>query len=125
MRPGELRLEADGPVICATFRGDIDLSNVDELREQLREVTPNDALGVVFDLTEVHYLDSAGLHLIHHLREELRARGQGLQLIVPESSVIFDVLRLAGLDWHEEIAPSVEAGRRALAPASGEHEAAR
>jgi anti-anti-sigma factor len=114
MSDGALTLQIEGSVIHAKFRGEIDLSNVDELREELTAVTPNDALGIVFDLSDVAYLDSAGLRMIQLLREELRVRGQGLQLVIPDDSLIRDVLRLAGLDWSDEIVLSVEAGRRSL-----------
>lgn len=112
MSDGALTLEIAGSVVHAKFRGEIDLSNVDELREELTGATPNDALGIVFDLTEVDYLDSAGLRMLQLLREDLRVRDQRLQLVIPDGSVILDVLRLAGLHWTDEIALSVEAGRR-------------
>lgn len=114
MSDRDLALEIEGPIICAKFRGEIDLSNVGELWEELSAATPNDAVGIVFDLSEVLYLDSAGLRMIQRLRDDLRVRGQKLQLVIPEGSVILDVLRLAGLDWREEIVDSAEAGRRTL-----------
>jgi anti-anti-sigma factor len=101
-------------VIYANLRGEVDLSNVDELREELSAATPNDAIGIVLDLTEVDYLDSAGLRMIQLLREDLRVRGQRLQLVIPEGSLILDLLRLAGLDWREEIVQSVDEARRML-----------
>jgi anti-anti-sigma factor len=119
MSDGALSLEIEGPVIYARFRGEIDLSNVDELRQEVTAVTPNDAFGLVFDLTQVDYLDSAGLRLIEQLRQDLRVRSQRLQLVIPEGSVILDVVRLAGLDWSDHIVHSVEAGRRTLEPNSG------
>jgi anti-anti-sigma factor len=116
MSQGALILRIDGPIVHAKFQGEIDLSNVSELREQLTSATPNEAAGLVFDLSEVEYVDSAGLRLIQQLREDLRARRQRLQLVIPEGSVILDVVRLAGLDWREEITDSVETGRRTLGP---------
>lgn len=107
-------LEIEGPVIHAKFRGELDLSNVDELREELTQATPNDAVGIVFDLSEVEYLDSGGLRMIQLLREDLRVRSQRLLLVIPDDSVIRDVLRLAGLDWSDQIARTVDAGRRTL-----------
>jgi anti-anti-sigma factor len=53
--------------------------------------------GMVLDLTEVDYLDSAGIQLIYHLREGLRARGQALSLVIPPGSAVDDALRLAGV----------------------------
>lgn len=114
MSLAELDLDSDGPVVCAHLRGDIDMSNAAELREELSRRTPNHALGLVLDLREVHYLDSAGIHLVHHLREDFRASGLGLRLVIPADSPINDTLRLAGLNWHDETAETVDAARRAL-----------
>jgi anti-anti-sigma factor len=116
MSQGALTLQIDGPIVHAKFQGEIDLSNVNELREELTGATPNEAVGLVFDLSDVDYVDSAGLRLIQQLREDLRARRQRLQLVIPDGSVILDVVRLAGLDWHEEITGNVETGRRTLDP---------
>ncbi len=118
MRRGQLTLEALDPIVYAAFQGDIDLSNADELREAITGATPNHAIGLIFDLEDVHYLDSAGLRLIHRLREDLRARGQKLRLVVGEESAIHDVLRLAGLDWQQEVTQTADAARQALESAS-------
>jgi len=114
VRLGELTLEGNGEAVYATVRGEIDLSNAEALRRELTSGICNDASGLVLDLSEVDYVDSAGLHLIHHLREDLRARGQRLGLVIPDKSVIHDVLRLAGIDWDKDIAPTVDAARRML-----------
>ena len=119
MKEGALAVRIEGPMVYAKFQGDIDLSNVDELRDELTGVTPNHALGIVFDLSEVEYMDSAGLRLVQRLREDLRVRGQKLQLVIPDGSVILDVLRLAGLDWRDEFAETVAAGRRTPEPEPG------
>lgn len=116
MRLAELTVEPWNAVIYAKLSGEVDMSNADELREDLSEKTPNDALGLVLDLVDVGYLDSAGIHLIHRLREDLRARGQKLKLVIPPDSLINDTLRLAGLDWADEIADTVGAARQALEP---------
>ena len=121
-----IELEGGGPVLTATIRGDIDLSNADSLREELSAAIPNEALGLVLDLSEVEYLDSAGLRLVHHLREDLRARGQHLRIALPEQCVVRDALRLAGLDWRDTLSPTPAAARStferqesASAPATG------
>lgn len=116
MRLADLKVEAWNSVIYAKLSGEVDMSNAAELREDLSEMTPNDALGLVLDLSEVVYLDSAGIHLIHRLREALRARGQKLGLVIPAESLINDTLRLAGLDWNDSIAETPEDARRALEP---------
>lgn len=123
MTVGQLALTTDGPMVCASFRGDIDLSNAAELRTEITAAIRNDSLGLVFDLSEVHYLTSAGLHLIHRLREDLHVRGQKLALVIPERSIAHDILVLAGLDWHEEITQTVEAARRKFDPGAAKSSA--
>ena len=89
-------------LVVARLRGEVDMSNANNLREALNEATPNDALGLILDLSEVEYLDSAGIHLIYRLREELRRRGQGFRIVVPPDSVVNDTLRLAGIHREDE-----------------------
>ena len=114
MKLADLRIERHDSVVCATLRGDVDMSNSLEIREELSQAIPNEALGLVLDLAGVDYLDSAGIHLIHRLSENLRSRGQKLILIIPPDSLINDTLRLAGLDWAQDRAESVEAAREVL-----------
>jgi anti-sigma B factor antagonist len=119
MRLADLSIETRGPVVVARLRGDVDMSNAGQLRDELNAATRNDALGLVLDLSEVEYLDSAGIHLIHRLRDGLRTRGQQLRLVIPADSLVNDTLRLAGLDWDEEVVASPEAGEHELLPGAG------
>lgn len=111
-----LRIERQGSLVQARIRGDIDMSNASEIREELSRATSNQAMGLLIDLSEVEYLDSAGLHMVHHLRENLRVSGQRLALVIPEESPVRATLRLAGIEWRDEIMPSVEEAGRALLP---------
>ena len=104
-----------GRVVCAEVHGDIDMSNAADLRRELSRMTPNGALGLVVDMRDVDYLDSAGIRLLHHLREDLRAGRQRLRLVIADESPVMHALRLAGLDWGEEIAETVGAAREAIA----------
>jgi anti-anti-sigma factor len=114
--PADLRFERRGANVYAHVRGDIDMSNARDLRDELSTRTPNDALGLILDLTEVEYLDSAGIHFVHHLRENLRAGGQQLVLVIPADSPIKATLRLAGLDWSGHTVDTPELAADALRP---------
>jgi anti-sigma B factor antagonist len=94
----DLQLRPSGDVLTARLTGDVDMSNGPELAAAIMQATSNHALGVVLDLSEVDYLDSAGIHLIYRLRESLRVRGQELAIVIPKSSPVNDALRLAGLE---------------------------
>jgi anti-anti-sigma factor len=116
VRIADLNIETRGPVVVARLRGDVDMSNAGQLRDELNAATRNDALGLVLDLSEVAYLDSAGIHMIHRLRDGLHTHGQKLRLVIPADSPVNDTLRLAGLDWDREVVSSPEAGERELLP---------
>ncbi len=90
------------------------MSNAVQLRDELNAATRNDALGLVLDLSEVEYLDSAGIHLIHRLRDALHTHRQQLRLVIPAGSVVNNTLRLAGLDWDKDVVGSAEAGEHEL-----------
>ena len=63
-----LQLDWAGPdSVEVTVRGEIDLSNADDLERELASaLTP--ARTVTIDLREVTYIDSSGVRLLHHPR---------------------------------------------------------
>ena len=91
--------DGDGAVV-AHLTGEIDQSNADSIRRALVDTVTNHVAKLVLDLTDVDYLDSAGIRLIFWLREQLRTRGQALELVVPSASPTSDALRLAGVLHH-------------------------
>ena len=86
----------DVPV--ARLAGEIDVSNVDDLGTRLRSMVSNQSLALVVDLSEVSYVDSAGINLMFAVAEELRARQQRLVLVVSDGSPIERMFTLTGLD---------------------------
>jgi anti-anti-sigma factor len=108
MMLADVQFDARDQVVVAGVTGEVDLSNATQLCDAIGEATPNTAFGVVLDLGGVDYLDSAGIHLIYRLRENLRARGQMLMLAIPAASPVQDSLRLAGVTQHLPIASSVD-----------------
>jgi anti-sigma B factor antagonist len=94
MRLEELHFESSDGALVAYIKGEIDLSNSNKLRASLLDQMTNDVLGLVIDLSEVEYLDSAGIGVLYDLFERLRSRGQALCLVVPPESVVSKVLQL-------------------------------
>ncbi len=120
MRLVDLKLDVDGAIVRVQLKGEVDLSNARALRMRIGRLTSNQATAVILDLSQVEYLDSAGIHLIHRLRTDLRARGQKLALVVPTESPVHDVLRLAGLDWEDETARTVTDAERLVGQGTSE-----
>jgi anti-anti-sigma factor len=114
----DLRFEERGRVVLASLDGEVDMSNAEALRKALESNMPNDALGLVLDCTAVRYLDSAGIHLLFKLREQLRNRGQELRLVVPGNAPIADVLALADIPAAVGVADTVEAALDGMEPAA-------
>ena len=108
MRIGDVTFSDHDGVQVAQLTGEVDLSNSDSIGDAIAETMPNQMLGLILDLTQLGYLDSAGIHLIYRLRERLRARGQSLGLVVPASSPSNDALRLAGVSLHVPISETLQ-----------------
>ena len=100
--------------IVAHLVGEVDMSNAEDLGAAVISSTPNDAQGVVLDLTRVDYLDSAGIYVIHGMRTSLQARGQTLVLVIPADSPVHDAMRLSGIDRPGEMVEDVDEALRRL-----------
>jgi anti-anti-sigma factor len=76
-------------------RGEIDVSNVAELRGATINLS-NEALGMVLDVDQAEYIDSATIRVLYELRRRLARRGQILLVVSHPSSSVHRVLDLAG-----------------------------
>jgi anti-anti-sigma factor len=114
MSLGDVQISHAPGAIVARLVGEIDMSNAEDLGASVIGATPNGARGVVLDLSEVEYLDSAGIYVIHGMRASLQARGQDLVLVIPARSPVHDALRLSGAERPGEVVEDHAAGLRAL-----------
>jgi anti-anti-sigma factor len=92
-----IQVERRGADLLLRIAGEIDISNARELSSALEEVVPNGTPFILVDLSQVTYLDSAGVKLLMHLADRLRLRRRELRLVVPENAPIRAVLELTGL----------------------------
>jgi|SRR5919198_4210203 anti-anti-sigma factor len=118
MPMSQLRMSIDGDVVIATVAGEIDMSNAAELAGAIRTRVSNQTLGLVLDLTAVTYLDSAAIHAIFELREQLSHRGQELRLVFPPPGAAL-ALTLAGVPDVIPVASTAEAARDGIAATAG------
>jgi anti-anti-sigma factor len=103
-----LDIRTDGDVVVAALRGEIDLANARAIGSLVAGAVPNDATGLVLDLSDVTYLDSSGVHLVFDLSERLSARQQRLALVVPDDSRIRRVLDLVNVRAVLPVTPAAE-----------------
>lgn len=92
-----LTLETLMDIPVARLAGEVDASNARDLRAALVDAVPNQAMGMVLDLSETTYLDSSGVQLLFELADRLSRRQQELRLVVPAESFVADVLAAVNL----------------------------
>jgi anti-anti-sigma factor len=105
----EMSFELRGPVVIGRLRGEVDLSNAASVRERLLGAVPNTATALVLDLSGTDYLDSSGVRLIFELAHRLEARGQKLELVVPDNSAISRLFVLTEMRRVVPMSASVDA----------------
>jgi anti-sigma B factor antagonist len=105
----DVSFSADGNIVVASLRGEIDMSNAGELGETIGRRLTNEAHALVLDLSAVEYVDSAGIHVIYDLHERLRNRGQDIRVVIAPGAVIAEALRLADVPTAVGAAESVDA----------------
>ena len=77
---------------------EIDVTNSDEVRQQLVTVLSPSVSTVIADLTATSFCDSSGVHAIMHAHERAAARDVGLRLAVSPGGSVRRVLQLTGAD---------------------------
>jgi anti-anti-sigma factor len=101
-------------VRVVAVEGDVDISRAPVLREELRRSVDNHDLGLVVDLAETRYLDSAGVNVLFELAEELSERQLAFAVVVPEGGLVERVVMLVDLASVAQLHRSVDAAREAI-----------
>jgi len=104
----EVVVERHGDAVVARLTGEVDMTNAGYVGDELRESVPNDAAGLVVDLSETRYIDSAAIGLLFELARRLTRRRQDMRLVVPEGSPLQRVLEITEIHTAAPIHPSVD-----------------
>jgi len=114
MRQADLQFTRSGATLICRIRGELDMSSAERVGAAVIKTTQPDDRGVVLDLSDVDYLDSAGVYVLFGLRETLRERDQVLALVVPERSPADEALALAGIKRQPDVALTVSEAVQAM-----------
>jgi anti-anti-sigma factor len=93
-----LTLEMRDTIQVAHISGEVDIANASTLESEISDTVANTALGLVVDLTDTEYFDSAGIRMLFELRKRLSGRRQSLRVVVPRESVIITALLVTEVD---------------------------
>jgi anti-anti-sigma factor len=105
----EIAVERNGATIVARLSGEIDMTNASYIRDELTRSVPNEAVGMVIDLSGTRYLDSAAIELLFELARRLQRRRQRLRIALPPGSPLKRVLLLTEINSAAPVHDSVEA----------------
>lgn len=97
MNSSSVDLQHHDGIPVARLVGEVDLTRAPGIRVGLLRAVSNQDHGLVLDLRDTTYLDSAGVNVIFELAERLSARQQRLAAVVPDRAIIERVLTLVNL----------------------------
>lgn len=98
---------SDDDVSVARLKGEIDLSNAASVERALVSGASRSRT-LILDLSELAYLDSAGVALLHRLARTRLDEGRSLAVVVTEGSFVRRVLEVTRLDTVVPVAPTVD-----------------
>ncbi len=96
----------------ARVEGELDMTNISYVRDELTRSIPNEVDGMVVDLGGTAYLDSAAIELLFEMARRLGRRRQRLRIAMPADSPLRRVLELTDV---RAVAPIHETVAEALA----------
>jgi len=95
------------PAVVA-LPAEIDVTNCDQVHDELVAVFEAGAGIVIADLTSTMFCDSSGVHAIMRAYEQAAARGTQLWLAVPQDGSVRRVLQLTGVGRLMPVYPSLQ-----------------
>jgi anti-sigma B factor antagonist len=116
---GVVPVTQESGVSVARLSGDVDISRAEPIKVALLRAIANDEFGLVIDMHEVTYLDSAGVNVLFEVAERLSGRQQRLMLVLPDDALIQRVLELVNAKSVMDSRPTLTeavAAINALAP---------
>ena len=112
------RLDPHGDLLVGRLGGEVDISHVPVIRDRLYRALDNQDDGLLVDLSDATYIDSAVVNLLFELADRLGTHQLRLAVVVPEGGLVDRVLAIV------DIASVVDVYRRfdeAIAALRTEH----
>jgi anti-anti-sigma factor len=101
------------PGLVLTISGEVDISNIDSIAEAIYGL-PNTEEGLLVDLSDVTYLDSSAVSLLHDLAMRLRSRAQRMIVVSPPATPPRRILDLTALYVNAPVADTLDGGLKLL-----------
>ena len=98
MTAARVETNAENGSMHIAVSGEIDLANAAAVEDELRDAVSQQPTTVSIDLTDLTYLDSAGIRILFTLASRLKAPRIVLELIVPLDSPTRRLMELSGFE---------------------------
>jgi anti-anti-sigma factor len=112
----ELEVEAQGEVVIARVRGELDIAGAPAMGERIHDAVPISARTLVVDFSELDFIDSSGIAMLFGLARRLGSRRQELRVVAGSGKPVSRVLQIVEFD---RAAPVHESLDEALAATPG------
>jgi anti-anti-sigma factor len=106
----EITVLQDKEPISLKVSGRIDASNSGEFESRINEVMSKGIFNIIFDLSELTYISSAGLRVFMLIFNKCRETGKKIALVSP-TDIVSEVFKISGLS---EIIPSFTEMQKAV-----------
>jgi stage II sporulation protein AA (anti-sigma F factor antagonist) len=93
-------------LVQIVLRGEIDLANASDVGDRIHAAISNRTRAAWIDLSDVSYIDSAGLHVLFELAARLPTLQIALELVAPIGSQVRRVMELCGLTSVVTVSPA-------------------
>jgi anti-anti-sigma factor len=102
-------VKSDGDTVHIVLAGEIDMANAAVVEDQVCGAIDNHMTAATIDLSQVTYLDSAGLRILFDLAARLPTLQIDLELVAPAGSPSRRVVELSGLVAVARVTPAAPA----------------
>jgi anti-anti-sigma factor len=97
-----------GEVPIVQLTGEVDLMRAPDVLKQLMSAADNRDVGLVVDLSEATYVDSAAVNVLFQVAEGLSSRQVVMAVVVPEGGLVERVVQLVDLGSVARLHTSVQ-----------------
>ena len=106
MTAAKVECSAQDGLMHISLSGEIDLANATFVEDEIRSAVAYQPSAVSVDLTDLSYIDSAGIRILYGLASRLQALRVVLELIVPVESPTRRLIELSGFESIAALRPA-------------------
>ena len=94
----ELKFREKGKHKIVRLIGSMDIYTASKVKKEITQIIDDeDCESIVFDMSEVHHLDSSGIALLANIQKKMKSAGNKFGLLTPTNDIM-GVLKLSSLD---------------------------